>query len=317
MNNGDKNMIVKELKVDEQASGQRLDLFLVTGQNDISRTLVRQRINEGGVVLNGKLEYRPNYKVKIDDDICFTYQINIPSNNDLKPENLPIDIIYEDDDLVVVDKPSGMVIHPATGNSSGTLMNAILYHFKEISKIGNSIRSGLIHRIDKDTSGLVMIGKSNKGLWYYSKLFAEREVNKTYIAILAGNIATRIPKEGLIVRNYLGRNPGNRKKYSVVEPGKGRNAETKIKLLKVIKDGTKYYSVVTASPKTGRTHQIRVHLSSLGYPILGDVIYGKHNRYKRLMLHAWKIKVKLLNDKIITFEAPLPNSFLDFISNET
>lgn len=306
----------KIFKVDEQSVGQRLDLFLATIQNNISRTVVRQKINAGEVFLNGEVEFRPHYKMKLDDEVSIDLDVEVIKEESLMPEDIPLNIIWEDDDLLVVNKPSGMVIHPATGNYSGTLMNAVLHHNNEIATVGNQIRSGLIHRIDKDTSGLVMVGKTNKGLWYYSKLFAEREVKKTYIAIVAGNISVKIPKEGLVVRNYLGRCPGNRKKYSVVNPTKGKISETFFKLMHVVKVENKFYSIITAMPKTGRTHQIRVHLASLGHPILGDVIYGKHNKYQRLLLHAWKIKVKLLNGKTEELIAPIPNIFNDFIDNQ-
>ncbi len=307
--------MTQEYYVTDENLDQRLDLYLTTIQNSLSRSLIRQKINAGEVMVNDKVEYRPHYRVKLDDKIKISLDVILPQELKLEPENIPIDIVYEDDDLLVVNKPSGMVIHPATGNYTGTLMNAIAFHYKGIKNVGSEIRSGLIHRIDKDTSGLVMIGKTNKGLWYYSKLFAEREVNKTYIAIIAGNISSKIPEQGLVVRNYLGRCPGNRKKYSVVNPTMGRISETKINLLDFTESNQGKFSLVTAMPKTGRTHQIRVHLSNLGFPIVGDVIYGRRNKYSRLMLHAWKIKVKLLNGKTKELIAPIPDNFSEFNFN--
>jgi 23S rRNA pseudouridine1911/1915/1917 synthase len=205
-----------------------------------------------------------------------------------------------------------MVIHPATGNETHTLMNAVTYYLKDVVEEGEESRSGLIHRIDKDTSGLVLIGKTNEALWYYSRLFAERKVTKIYIAISAGNFKDILHDDVYLVKNFLGRNPGNRKKYSKVSPSKGKIAETNFKLIAQGKLDNEEFSIIEAYPKTGRTHQIRVHLSSLGLPIWGDVIYGKKNHYSRLLLHAWKLSIQLLNGKEVVFEAPIPEEFKVF-----
>lgn len=301
-----------EFIVTEETAGQRLDLFLSTMQNKISRNNVRRAMDDGLVSLNGQVEHRHHYKVKTSDVIVFTMPKVQEDNIHIEPEDIPLDIVYEDNDLLIVNKPAGMVIHPATGNYHGTLMNGILFHYKDLAQVGSEIRSGLIHRIDKDTSGLVLVGKTNKGLWHYSKMFADRKVHKTYLAIVAGNISERMQYGHLDVRNYLGRKSSDRKKFASVPPSKGRIAETEFNLVKVVKINGRDYSVITASPKTGRTHQIRVHLLGLGYPIMGDVIYGRRNQYKRLMLHAWKLEVELLSGKNAEFEAPIPEEFLKF-----
>jgi 23S rRNA pseudouridine1911/1915/1917 synthase len=227
------------------------------------------------------------------------------------PEDIPLDVIYEDEDLLVINKPTGLTVHPATGNWTGTLMNAVHFHFNKTRSVGDKYRSGLIHRLDKDTSGVVLIGKTNLGLWHYSKLFADRKVNKTYLAVCTGNIGRVMTNGRIIVTNYLGRNPGNRKKIAVMNEQKGRLAVTEIKLLKVTEIDNQLYSLVEVKPKTGRTHQIRVHLTSLGFPVLGDKIYGKAN-YSRLMLHAWKLKLLSPQGKELQLEAKLPEEFRIF-----
>jgi 23S rRNA pseudouridine1911/1915/1917 synthase len=292
-------------------AGERLDLFLSIRINSISRAHIRNLIGDGKLTLNGKIEFRPHYKIRLGD----SFELNDDSpkvNTEIVPENIPLEIIYEDDDLVVINKPAGLVVHPATGNWSGTLMNALHFHFKEMQSVGDKIRSGLIHRLDKDTSGLILVGKTNKGLWYYSKLFAQREVEKTYLAIVAGNIGPELEEGTTVVRNYIGRSLGNRLKFGEVPVSRGgRLAETKLEFMKLLHDQKgNNYSLLKAQPKTGRTHQIRVHLSQLGFPIIGDVIYGKNFKdFPRLMLHAWQIKLKLIDGKETTFEAPIPADF--------
>lgn len=299
--------------VTKDQEGKRLDLYLAIIQNEMGRGLVRTAINEGKVLLNGEVEFRPHYKVKEGDEIAMPTLIKVEQSEWLKPENIPLDIVYEDQDLLVINKPAGMVTHPATGNFSGTMMNGVAYYCSTIVDVGDKIRSGLINRIDKETSGLVLVGKTNEGLWHYSKQFAERNVNKIYIAICAGNISTRFTNGRLIVRNYLGRNPKARKKFSIVAPAKGRFSETEFKLERVLKIEGKDYSVILASPHTGRTHQIRVHLSSLGFPILGDTIYGPSQKYERLMLHSWKVELKLVNGEDRVFRSEIPEEFKPFM----
>jgi 23S rRNA pseudouridine1911/1915/1917 synthase len=248
--------------------------------------------------------------VRENDQIRIDYLVNEQLQPKITPQDISLNIVYEDKDLLVVNKPSGMVIHPAQGNEKNTLMNAVVYRYQQLEKVGDNIRSGLIHRIDKDTSGIVLIGKTNKGLWYYSKLFANREITKSYLAIIAGNIKEQIPNDGLIISNYLGRNPKNRKKYCVVSLKEGgRHAETHIDFLRNIYIDNKLCSVVVAKPKTGRTHQIRVHLSNIGFPIMGDVVYGKNNHFSRLLLHAWKIELILLDGTKKVFTAEIPKEF--------
>ncbi|MCA9383543.1 RluA family pseudouridine synthase [Candidatus Dojkabacteria bacterium] len=299
-----------KITVTEENNGERLDLFLTKVQNEFSRSAVKKQLNDAVVKVNDEVEYRPNYKVKLGDIIEFNFiQEELPT--EIVPQDMPLDIVYEDKDLLVINKPVGLVVHPATGNWEGTLMNAVAYHYKEQHTVGDNIRSGLIHRLDKDTSGLVLIGKTNKGLWYYSKLFAERKVKKTYLVVVRGDLRKYSSKSEFTVRNYLGRNTKNRKKFTDTDEQHGKIAETKFIFRNIIEIEGKVFSLVEAKPHTGRTHQIRVHLSSIGHPVLGDVIYGRVNKYKRLMLHAWKLSLTGLNGEELKFEAEIPEEFLE------
>jgi len=303
---------LKQVTTEKENAGKRLDLYLVFAFPEISRSFGKQLIANGKVKINGEVEFRPHYKMKAGDTLRAEIELK-NTHSTIIPQDLPLNIIYEDADLLVVNKPAGLTVHPATGNWQGTLMNAVLFHFRELKEVGDTIRSGLIHRLDKDTSGIVLIGKSSKGLWHYSKQFAERKVEKSYLAVCAGNVKNFTHGAEVEIRNYLGRNPVKRKKIAVVNAAKGRLALTKIKALKIIKIDNKEYSLVLAVPHTGRTHQIRVHLSTTGYPVLGDKVYGKGNDYKRLMLHAWKLSVRDPDGGLKTFTAQPTPEFKPFL----
>lgn len=300
-------------KIEKGFTGTRLDLYLSLTNNDLSRSAIKKLINEGQVTINSVVEFRPHYRVKEGDLVTITKYFTDKSVA-IKPENIQLDIIYEDADLLVVNKGAGMTVHPATGNWNNTLMNAVLFYYQQMQLVGDTVRSGLIHRLDKDTSGVILVGKTNKGLWYYSRLFAERKVEKTYLAIIAGNIKQKIGTDWYQVKNYLGRNPKNRKKIAAVDPGKGRLAVTELRLIKEGKLEGQAVSLVEVKPKTGRTHQIRVHLANLGYPVLGDIIYGRANRFRRLLLHAWKLKLKLLEGKETEFTAAPDQTFVKLMA---
>jgi len=213
--------------------------------------------------------------------------------------------------LIVVDKPVGMVVHPATGNPSGTLVNALLFKYKNLKEVGERIRSGLINRIDKDTSGIVFVGKTNRGLWFYSRQFANRYVKKEYIAVVKGDFSKIVDKRNSYkLSTYMDRNPVKRKKFAVVKEGKGRIAITGFKFLGLSKDGN--FSLVKAFPETGRTHQIRVHLTYLGYPIVGDVIYGGLG-YDRLLLHSHKAKLNLLSGAPLECISKVKDTYKTFL----
>lgn len=299
---------LQKFTIKSEDATQRVDLFLSKKIVGYSRSACKRVIEAKGLMVNGVVQTQAQYKVRAGDTIVFDQSVISNDTLQLKPQNIELDIVYEDEHLLVVNKPSGMVVHPAAGNSQDTLMNAVMYRYSELQTVGDSIRSGLIHRLDKDTSGLVMISKTTEALWFYSKAFAERNIQKTYLMVVAGDATKIIGKKRKIV-NYLGRNPQNRKKITVLADKKGKLAETDFFNLGVFQLDGKTCSLVKAIPKTGRTHQLRVQLSSLGLPILGDNIYGRGNKFARLMLHAWRLSFKLLDGKDIELQAKLPDIF--------
>ncbi|MBN1915568.1 RluA family pseudouridine synthase [Candidatus Dojkabacteria bacterium] len=304
----------RKFKVEKSVEGKRLDLYLTFYNNDWSRSFVKKQIEGNCVMINNTVEFKANYRVKKGDTIEITPKI-FDHQVEVEPEDIGLDIVYEDDNLVIVNKPAGMTVHPATGNWQGTLLNALLGHYASLKDVGISFRSGLIHRLDKETSGLIMVAKTNEALWYYSKLFSEQKVEKKYYAIVTGDISSLFAgRNELVVRNFLGRNPKARKKFAVVERG-GKLAETVFRSLRIFGEDRKY-SLVEASPKTGRTHQIRVHLSSLGFPIAGDVVYGGE-RAPRLMLHSSSLTLPFLRDakagRKKTIDIGIPTEVMSFI----
>ena len=176
----------------EKDAGLRLDLFLCMNINSLSRSDVKKSINNGDVEVNGTVEFRPHYKVHIGDKIIIIKNMDETAHEiDIKPVKMDLDVVYEDKDLVIINKPAGLVVHPATGHREDTLMNGLMFRFNKLSEVGNSIRSGLIHRLDKDTSGLILVGKTNLGLWHYSKLFAEKQIQKTYVVVVKGDMRSK------------------------------------------------------------------------------------------------------------------------------
>ncbi|HEC63867.1 MAG TPA: RluA family pseudouridine synthase [bacterium] len=293
--------------------GKRLDLFLAFYNNDWSRTFIKKQIEANRVTVNGDVEFKANYKVVPKDNVAIEPKLE-SSLDKIEPEDIDLDIVFEDDGLIIVNKPSGMTVHPATGNWQGTLMNALVGYFKGLENIGDKVRSGLIHRLDKNTSGLVMIAKTNEALWYYSKLFSDREVKKNYYAIVKGDASSLFgSKKKVTVRNYLGRNPKARKKFTEVEKG-GKLAHTDFELTNIFGEGQRF-TLIKASPKTGRTHQIRVHLASLGFPIVGDEWYGGE-KGSRLMLHASSLKFVSLDKKTRKIDIGIPVDIVNFIYNK-
>jgi len=299
----------------ENNQGLRLDLFLVFSITQFSRSEIKRKINNGDIKVNGTVEFRPHYKMRLHDEVVIS--LNNPpdliSENFIIPKKINLDIIYEDKDLLIINKPAGLVVHPATGHKDDTLMNGVVYMYSELNDIGVRNRSSLIHRLDKETSGLILVGKTNMGLWYYSRLFADKKVTKTYLAVVRGDIRSRLNgRKELLINTIHARNKLNRMKFSSRNDYEGKPAITLIRFLHFIEFEGEKFSVVAAFPKTGRTHQIRVHLSELGFPIIGDQIYGK-NKYSRLMLHAWKIKLTLLNKNEKEFITEVPSEFLKFM----
>ena len=267
------------IDVSDEETGERIDSFL-SGKTEFTRTRIQQLIKDKNITVNGEAT-KSSYKIEENDEIA----IEVPEaeTTEIKPENIKIDIVYEDSDIAVINKQAGLVVHPAHGHYSGTLVNAILYHIKDLSGINGEIRPGIVHRLDKDTSGLIVIAKNDKVHTALTEMFQEKKIRKTYLAILKGKLNK---SEGKIV-TQIGRDKNDRKKMTVIDDiTKGKNAITNYKVV----SQNNLFTLVKVNIETGRTHQIRVHMRHLGYPILGDSVYGRKDNEKRQMLHAYKLE---------------------------
>lgn len=294
-----------EFKVDAESSRERLDVFLSARQTEISRSRLKKLIIEGRVTVNG--EVRPvGYKVREGDQI--TVQVPAPVALDAVAEAIPLNIIFEDEYLIALDKPAGIVVHPAPGHSTGTLVNALLHHCKDLSGIGGVERPGIVHRLDKDTSGLVLIAKTETTHKNLAAQFKEREIRKEYLAIVKGNVK----KDKGSIHAAIGRHKIHRKKMDT-RASNGRDASTEYQVV----HRSKGWSYLKLWPKTGRTHQIRVHLASIHHPVIGDQLYGgKSTEFKmpRQALHAHRLELKHpITESNLSFLAPLPQDMEDFL----
>lgn len=282
----------------------RLDKYISEHIENLSRTRVKELIKEKNILVNKKQE-KVSYKVQAGDEISVTVPAVKPL--DLTPENIPLDIVYEDDDVIVVNKPQGMVVHPAAGHPDHTIVNALLYHTRNLAASPEGFRPGIVHRIDKDTSGLLMIAKNSQARESLEKQLANKTNERYYLAIVHGNFGEENGK----IDAPIGRNPNDRKKMAVVENGK--NAVTHFKVLEQFKN----YSLIKCKLETGRTHQIRVHLSYIGHPVAGDPLYGPKKTLKGpgQFLHAEVLGFKHpKTGKQLTFEVKPPKIFEDTLN---
>ena len=296
---------MKNVIVNENDKGKRLDIYIAENFNELSRTMIKKLIESNNILVNDKSE-KVSYKVQANDNIS----IDVPEAKEtkLKAQEIPLDIIYEDSDIIVVNKPKGMVVHPANGNPDGTLVNAILSICKNsLSGIGGELRPGIVHRLDKDTSGLIIVAKNDKAHINMSEQIKERNVKKTYIALVRGNV----PEEEATINMPIGRSTKDRKKMAVTKNGK--QAITHFKVLKRYSK----YTLLEIKIETGRTHQIRVHMAEIGYPVVGDAVYsnGKNEfGIEGQMLHAYKIKFKHpTTNEEVEYTAELPKYFKDIL----
>lgn len=298
-------MSEKEIIVDQLNEKQRLDAFLANTELEISRSMAQKLIKNNQVFVNGKNE-KESYKVKKDDVIIV--KIEEPKESSLKEQEIPLDIIYEDEDIIVVNKEKGMVVHPGNGNPDGTLVNAILHHCKgSLSGIGGEVRPGIVHRIDKDTSGLLIVAKNDKAHIAMAEEIKNHEVTKIYTTLVRGVIS----ENQATINMPIGRSPKERTKMAVVKDGK--EAITHFEVLKRYSK----YTLLKVKIDTGRTHQIRVHLAQIGYPVIGDEVYsngknefGVHGQ----MLHSTVLEFKHpVTGKEMHLEAPLSKYFSDIL----
>lgn len=298
------------LVIVEDSLGSRLDQYLAAQLPELSRARIQALIKQGNITANGKAA---KAKTPVERGMRIEIDIPEPETAAARPQDIPISILYEDKDVIVIDKESGMVVHPAAGNPDGTLVNAVLFHCSDLSGIGGVERPGIVHRLDKDTSGCIVIAKNDAAHLSLTAQFANRDTSKIYLAVVQG-----CPKEpeGTIFTN-IGRHPANRLKMAVVNPGSGKPAITDYKTLHY--DPATDSSLELCTLHTGRTHQIRVHMLHLGHPLIGDPIYAHPQRQKarpgRLMLHAWQLGFNHPADgRRIVLHAPIPPEYAPWLA---
>lgn len=284
--------------VDENDKKKRLDKFLQEKDLNITRSYIKTLIEEGYVKVNEE-KVKSGYSLKKDDVVDIT--IKEDETCDINPENIPLEIVYEDDDIIIVNKPKGMVVHPANGNYTGTLVNALMYSHKDkLSSINGSIRPGIVHRIDKDTSGILVVAKNDEAHKKLSSIFKVHDIKREYIALVKGIVK----EDRLDINLPIGRSAKDRKKMAVTNKN-SREAITHIEVLE------RFYAsnvtLVKATLETGRTHQIRVHMSYMHHPIVGDEVYGKKDP-------KFKVTGQMLHAKLLGFKHPTTNEYVEFES---
>jgi 23S rRNA pseudouridine1911/1915/1917 synthase len=296
--------------------GERLDRFLGRILAEHSRTFLQKIIDDGFVQVNGAVSLKPALHLAAGDILLV--RIPPPPPSGVEPEQIPLAIVFENADLLVIDKPAGMVVHPAAGHQRGTLVSAVLAYAPEVGEVGEIERPGIVHRLDKDTSGLILVAKNAAAQRFLQDAFAQRKAEKTYLALVEGRPPT---PEGRI-ETYIGRDPSHRQRMAVVPASRGREAVT----LFHTREQFEKFSLLEVHPLTGRTHQIRVHLAYIGCPVAGDTVYGKHSSPhipketkgggKRQLLHAWQLKIILPGEsEPRTFEASLPDDLITILAS--
>ena len=306
-----------EITVDKSHAKSRLDIFLTEQDIALSRSQIKKLIDDNCVLVNG-FSAKAGLKLNTGDKVELFKPPPRPIHPE--PENIALEIVFEDDFIVVINKPDGLVVHPAAGNYRGTLVNALIFHFQNLSKVGGEIRPGIIHRLDKDTSGLMVVAKDNLSHKHLADQFKEHSIKKEYLALVHGAFKT---DQGTII-SKIGRHPVNRKKMSA-RPRVGRESVTHWKLVK----GFDQFSLLEIFPETGRTHQIRVHMADQHHPVLGDSLYGskkllsslnepallgKLKQVRRQMLHAGVLEFQHpRTQKYLKFNAPLPKDMEEVV----
>ena len=286
------------LEAGEENAGERIDAFLASKLHDVTRSWLQKLIEAGNVSVEGREKLAKNYKLRAGDRL--TVELPEPETLDVLPENIPLDIVYEDEYLLVVNKPSGMVVHPAVGNHTGTLVNAVMFHCgDQLSSINGVVRPGIVHRIDKDTSGLLVIAKTDAAHRGLAEQFAVHSIKRAYRAVVYNNIK----EDDGRVDAPIGRNPKDRLKMAVVSADKGRRAVTNYHVI----ERSGKFTYVECRLETGRTHQIRVHMAYIGHPLLGDPLYGPRKGMSG-------VTGQVLNAKELGFVHPITGEYMEFDS---
>jgi 23S rRNA pseudouridine1911/1915/1917 synthase len=292
-----------DVRIGAEHEGARLDVALAARFPELSRTRLQTLIRDRQVHVNGRVVSRAGERLREGDRVEVTLPPPVPAG--LQPEAIPLDVVYEDGAVLIVNKPAGLVVHPAAGHATGTLVHAALAHAPDLEGIGGELRPGVVHRLDKDTSGLIILAKNERALAGLQQAFKARSIRKTYLAVVEGHPPTPSGR----VEAPIGRDPAHRKRMAVVPGSRGRIAQTAYRTLETFAAG----SLLEVHPETGRTHQIRVHLAFLGCPVAGDRVYAArpgHIPAPRHMLHAWKLRLHLPGEpEAREFEAPLPPDF--------
>ena len=294
-----------EISLDASHAGWRLDRALAAAVPSLSRERLKVLTKAGALTREGKALRDPATKVKGDERFTLAVPDPKPAHNE--PQEIPLPIVYEDEHLLVVDKPAGLVVHPAAGNYDGTLVNALLHHCgSSLSGIGGVARPGIVHRIDKDTSGLLVVAKHDKAHEGLAKQFADHSIDRRYLAIVSG-----VPRlAGDVVDAPLARSAQNRKKIAIVKEGRGKRAVTHWKRLEILK----HAALVECTLETGRTHQVRVHMASIGHPLLGDPVYGRGKSVHRDLLNQLDFRRQALHAAHLGFIHPVTKGRLSFDS---
>ena len=288
-----------EFKITEENKGKRLDIFLSENIEDITRSYIKTLIEEENILVNGNKQ-KSGYSLKLNDVV----EVNIPESKeaDILPEEIDLDIMYEDDDVIIINKEKGMVVHPANGNYTGTMVNSLMNSHKDkLSSINGVVRPGIVHRIDKDTSGILVVAKNDNAHKVLSDQFKVHSITRKYIALVKGIIK----EDDMVINLPIGRNPRDRKKMAVTY----KNSKEAITHIHVLK---RYYNsnltLVEAVLETGRTHQIRVHMSYKNHPLVGDEVYGKKDT-------TFKVQGQMLHAKVLGFIHPTKNKYIEFESD--
>ena len=296
-------------KIDSALSGERIDKFLSKNLKDVSRSRIQKLITEGKVLVNGA-QVTKHHKMQSGEEIKIEDLSSINNNPNIIAEEIDLNIIYEDKSILIISKEAGMLTHPAPGNENHTLVNALMYHYKNLSKLSGEERAGIVHRLDKDTSGLLIVAKDENVHHRLSTMFSDRTIKKTYIALVEG----RFKEEKGEIKLPIGRSRIDRKKMSIAIDN-GRDAVTAFEVVEELRQAT----VLNIYPRTGRTHQIRVHLNYIGHPVIADQVYGtrfsskiaKNIGLERQFLHASKLSfTHPVTEKLMEFEDPLPPDLL-------